>query len=434
MDLNEFNDQLLRGNIDQSGLFPHLDQLKTAPFVFNIDFGLANLPTEPGILLIRGPRQYGKSTWLEQEIYNTIQQFKGGSAFYLNGDQLSDHHVLEKEISALVSAFPDQTPIRRIFIDEITAIPRWELALKRLADQGRLKEVLVITTGSKATDLRRGGEKLPGRKGRLTRTTYLFTPLSYKEFYRVCGDAMGTEALIAYLLSGGSPIACAELAKTGVIPEFVIELTRDWIEGEIALSGRSRAALLNVMSVLFRWGGTPVGQAKLAREAGLANNTIAAGYIEMLNDLACVIPAYPWDSDRKIKILRKPCKFHFTNLLAAVTYHRDRIRSVKDFLALSPQEQGVWYEWLMAQELMRRQAIAGQEILDPFAFWQNQDHELDFVESPDHFIEVKRGSSSSLEFAWFSRHFPHQKLTVINPNEFKSGPVQGITLEHFLRE
>ncbi len=433
MDLKEFNFQLLQGNIgSNSGLFPHLDALREAAFVFDIDFGLPVLPTEPGILLIRGPRQYGKSTWLEQEIKKTIEQFNAGSAFYINGDQLSDHHALEEEIKTLIMAFPNGVPVRRIFVDEITAIDDWEMALKRLADQGKLKDILVITTGSKATDLRRGAEKLPGRKGRLARTTYLFTPLSYREFHRVCGEILGKNTLIAYLLSGGSPVCCTELASKGVISEFVIELTRDWIEGEIAASGRSRAALLNIMSVLFRWGGTPVGQAKLAREAGLANNTVAAGYIEILNDLACVIPAYPWDSDREINILRKPCKYHFTNLLAAVTYYRERIRKTEDFNMLSVQEQGVWYEWLIAQELLRRNALAGQEILAPLSFWQNQAHELDFVGSPDHFIEVKRGACSPMEFAWFSRQFPQKMLTVINPYEFKSGQVQGITLEKFL--
>jgi len=101
------------------------------------------------------------------------------------------------------------------------------LALKRLADQGKLKNILIITTSSKATDLRRGAEKLPGRKGRLPRTNYLFTPVSYKEFHRVCQDALGKKTLYGYMISGGSPIACAEIASKGIIPEYVIELTRD---------------------------------------------------------------------------------------------------------------------------------------------------------------------------------------------------------------
>jgi hypothetical protein len=34
---------LLLGNIDQPGLFPHLDELRKAPYVFEIDFGLLPL-------------------------------------------------------------------------------------------------------------------------------------------------------------------------------------------------------------------------------------------------------------------------------------------------------------------------------------------------------------------------------------------------------
>lgn len=432
MDLKEFNSTLARGDINQAGLFPRLDILKTSKYVFTNDFGLACLPKEPGILIIRGPRQYGKSTWLEQEIYKTIKEFGKGTAFYLNGDNIPDQHNLEKEILDLTVSFGDDLPVKRIFIDEITAVLHWEFALKRLADQGKLKDILLITTGSKATDLRRGAEKLPGRKGRLNRTNYLFTPISYREFHRVCHSDLGINTLYAYIISGGSPICCAELASKGFIPEFVIELTRDWIEGEIAAADRSRAALLNIMNVIFRFGGTPVGQAKLAREAGLANNTVAANYIEILNDLACIIPAYPWDTDRQISILRKPCKYHFTNLLAALAYYSERIRSVEGFLKISNEEQGMWYEWLIAQEMLRRNAIAGEHILLPLLFWQNQKYELDFVESANHFIEVKRGACSPLEFAWFRHQFPHKKLTVINALDFKVGSVEGITLEKFL--
>ena len=86
--------------------------------------------------------------------------------------------------------------------------------------------MLVITTGSKATDLRRAHERLPGRRGALAKTTYLFTPLSYSTFRRVCGEQLKEKTVIAYLLSGGSPIASSTLTTTGCIPEYVIELTR----------------------------------------------------------------------------------------------------------------------------------------------------------------------------------------------------------------
>ncbi len=429
---HNINSILASGDIDQPHVFSHLDQLKTAPYIFEMDFGLKKLPLESGILLIRGARQYGKSTWLEQQLYQTIKEFGAGTAYYLNGDYIADVDTLTESIEALTTAYPKDAAVRRLFIDEITAVENWELALKRLADQGLLKKILIITTGSSATDLRRGTERLPGRKGKLARTTYLFTPVSYREFKHHCGKKLKEKTLVAYLLSGGSPIACAELATTGAIPTYVIELVRDWIEGEITRSGRSRAAIMNIMNVLFRFGGTPVGQAKLAREAGLANNTIATNYIEILRDLGCVAPAYPWDCDRKQLILRKECKYHFMNLLAAVAYHPQQIRTLSDFFALPEKEQGMWYEWLVAQEISRRLAIAGQEILAPLAFWQDKNHEIDFVMSNKHFLEIKRGQTSALEFAWFPKQFNHQQLTVITSKPFSSDSINGISLEEFM--
>jgi len=432
MDIETINHHLSLGEIDIKGLFPHLDALQDLPFTFTIDFGLKELPQEPGILLVRGARQYGKSTWLETQIYETIKQFGPGTAYYVNGDYIADNEQLEQILMALLSSFASVSKVRRIFIDEITAIPLWEQALKRLADRGDLKHILVVTTGSKARDLRRGAERLPGRKGKLARTTYLFTPISYKEFKRVCGKKLQEKCLLAYLLSGGSPIACTELVQHGTIPEYVIELVRDWVEGEIAASGRVRTSMLNIMSVLFRLGCTPIGQSLLAREAGLANNTVAAGYMELFNDLACILPAFAWDQDRNIGILRKPCKFHFTNILVAIAYHPARIRSIDDFLALSTHDQAMFYEWAVAQELVRRKAVVGQEALDPLYFWKNSKHELDFVEAPKEYIEVKRGQSSPLEFAWVNKQLPKSSVQVVCTTAFQTETVTGVTLEEFL--
>ena len=115
MNVMDVNDCLLRGELDRKGLFPHLEDLASAPFVFRLDFGLGDLPEKPGFLAVRGPRQYGKSTWLEREMKWTIEVHGPGSALYLNGDHLADADAL-------------------------------------------------------AADLRRGAERLPGRKGRLERT------------------------------------------------------------------------------------------------------------------------------------------------------------------------------------------------------------------------------------------------------------------------
>ena len=432
MNIETLNHALATGNIDQIGLFPHLDQLIHAPYVFDIDFGLKTLPIEPGILLIRGARQYGKSTWLEQALKNTIIEFGAGTAFYLNGDVLLELNRLEKAIEDLLTGFRRDAPIKRIFIDEITAIPHWEVALKRLVDRGALREVLVVTTGSNASDIRRGAERLPGRKGKLQRTNYLFTPISYPVFHKACSPVLGNDTFVAYLLSGGSPIACTELAVNRMLPEYVPELVRDWVEGEVSRSGRNRQTLNNLLHILFRFGGSPVAQAKIAREANMANNTVAAGYIDILSDLSVVASSFPWDQNNGLPILRKANKYHFSNLLVALTYHPKRLRRIEDFNLLDEAEQGMWLEWLVSQELMRRRAIHGEHLFEPQLFWQNQFHELDFVLENKTFLEVKRGGCSPLEFAWFSKQFPHAHLLLVNKNKFETQVITAMTTEEFL--
>jgi len=294
--------------------------------------------------------------------------------------------------------------------------------------------VLVVTTGSKAADLRRGSERLPGRKGRLDRTAYLFTPIAYVEFLRAAGESLGDRTLPAYLLSGGAPVACAEVAATGRLPEYVLATARDWVYGEAAAAGRSRASVLAVLQCLHRFGGTPVGQAKVAREAGLANNTVAAGYIELLSDLQCVGQALAWDPSRRIRLRRRPAKFPFINLLVAVASDPSSPRTPAEIEALPPEAQGRLREWLVAQELWRRAAIRGDETPEEMAYFQAGEHEIDFVVGRDEFVEVKGGGAGPSEFAWFARAFPRGRLTVISRQPFETRQIRGVTLESFLGE
>lgn len=432
MDTVQTNEALSRGAVSEPGVLPRLEALKEKRFVFRMNFGLNDLPAEPGLLLVRGARQYGKSTWLQQQIRQTIEEHGNGSAFYINGDELRDASSLVEAIRELLPLYNSGTTIRRLFIDEITAIGNWEKGLKILLDAGELRRVLVVTTGSKAVDLRRSSERLPGRKGKLDRTSYLFTPLSYAEFKRVCGSKLKKWTLPAYVLSGGSPVACGELAEHGRIPEYVIELTRDWLYGEFAAAGRSRSSLLGVMECLHRFGGTPVGQAKLAREAGLANNTVAAGYIELLDDLLCVATSHAWDITKKRASRRRPCKFHISNLLAAVAWHPGRIRSIDDYLGLPPEEQAKMLEWLLAQEIQRRRAIRGDDLSESMLFWSDKSHEIDFVLDSNTFVEAKIGKSGPMEYRWFSKLFPKGNLTVINKRRFDTERTRGVVLEDFL--
>ncbi|MBI2083100.1 MAG: ATP-binding protein [Deltaproteobacteria bacterium] len=432
MDVKSFNELLAQGEIDREDMWPHLAEMKSRVVQFRFEFGLEELPLEPGLITIRGPRQYGKSTWLEMHLKKSIQDYGRGSAFYLNGDELASPEDLVREIENLEASYSPDAKVKRLFIDEITAVTGWERGIKRVIDQGLLRNILVITTGSKASDLRRGSEKLPGRKGRLKKSEFLFLPISYREFHRLCGHKLGEKSWIAYLLTGGSPLACNDIYESEHLPEYFIQLIRDWVMGEVVASGRSRVALTQILPILFRGGGQPIGYAKLARESGLANNTVASGYLEQLSDLLAVLPAWPWDTNAGILQIRKRCKFHFINLAVAIAFHPAALRSIDQFETLTTEMQGMFMEWLVAQEVWRRSVLAGADNPEAIGFWGSKDHEIDFVTPNHELIEVKRGRAGPLDFSWFSKSFPHGHLAVICGTPFQTSHVTGMTLEQFL--
>ena len=432
MDVRQRNELLAQGILDHLELWPKLTELKTQKLQFKFEFGLDTLPKQAGLLVIRGPRQYGKSTWLEQQLYQSCCDYGAGSSFYLNGDELVSAQDFDQALIYLQQAFNPKAKQKRIFIDEITTIEDWQRVIKKKIDRGEMQDVLLITTGSKAKDLRRASERLPGRKGKLAKSDYLFLPVSFRQFYQQTKTVFGENTWIAYLLSGGSPLACNELFLHQRIPDYFIQLMRDWIIGEIVGGGRSRILLNNLTKVLFKYGGQVVGFAKLARETGMANNTVALGYIEQLADLMSVLPAWPVDPNSLLLMLRKPAKFHFINLAVAIALASAHINQVEVFLKQDPQIQGMHLEWLVAQELWRRSVLAKVDDPEQFGFWQNEEHAIDFVDPQGNFIEVKRGRASSFEFGWFHKVFPKQHLTVITRTPFDSQFIHGVTIEQFL--
>ena len=435
MNVNQKNELLARGEVDREGMWPRIAEYesKAAPYLF--EFGLKDLPTEPGLITVRGPRQYGKSTWLDLELRYSIEDFGAGCAFYINGDELNSAEELYDIIIKLCASFSKNASVRRLFIDEISAVDGWERAVKRAYDEGATRNVLIITTGSKSTDLLRGSERLPGRKGTLSRSEYLFLPISYNQFkLNTHREIKGDSAWISYLLSGGAPLAANDIYQFERIPEYFIDLIRDWILGEIVRSGRSRYALQQVLAAIYRRGGTPVGYAKLSRESGLANNTVASGFVEQLSDLLSIVPQWQRDVEKDVFIFRKPAKFPFINLAAAIAFHPGTLRYVHEFQALSAASRAVLVEWLVAQELVRRASYNGERDPTKLGFWASKEHEIDFVAPDGELYEVKLGQASSIEFAWFKKTFPKRHLTVICATPFETDSVRGLTLEQFLIE
>jgi predicted AAA+ superfamily ATPase len=434
MESNQRNKLLLQGKIERDDILPKYTEYSHSRNPFFFEFGLKELPLQPGLLFIRGPRQYGKSSWLEMQVKDTIEDFGKGTAFYLNGDDFTSSEDFYEALLQLEKSFLLKAKVKRIFVDEVTSLDQWEKVFKRAYDKGHLKDILVITTGSNARDILRGTEKLPGRKGKLAKNEYIFLPVSYHQFYKTCAKEIEQRSVDYFLLCGGSPIGLNEITFNDQIPEFLITMIQDWIIGDIVGNGRQRTSLKNTLNAIYKFGSSPIGYAKLAREAGLANNTVAAGYIEQLSDLLVLQPLMQWNWEKRILEPRKPCKFVFINQFAHIAFHPANIRFTEDLRTISPSARGLLWESLVAQELFRRVYMRGEEHKTSIGFWKSDNHEIDFVTSNEEFYEVKCGSVTPMEFHWFTKSFPKKKLTIICDSTFETESIRAITLHDFLLE
>ncbi|HUX54467.1 MAG TPA: AAA family ATPase, partial [Williamwhitmania sp.] len=108
------------------------------------------------ILIVFGPRQVGKTTFIEQllgELDKKIVRF--------NGDEADIREFLSDTTSAKLKRLVGSANI--VFIDEAQRIQNIGLTLKLFADQ--IKDVQVIASGSSSFELaNRANEPLTGRK------------------------------------------------------------------------------------------------------------------------------------------------------------------------------------------------------------------------------------------------------------------------------
>jgi len=82
MNVDERNRFFFQGPIDRDDLWPKIKEYEDLSFQFRWEFGLDELPRQPGLITIRGARQMGKSTWLELQLLETLEDFGLGTAFF----------------------------------------------------------------------------------------------------------------------------------------------------------------------------------------------------------------------------------------------------------------------------------------------------------------------------------------------------------------
>ncbi len=376
-----------------------------------------------GILMVSGPRQVGKSTFLREFARKALASGIAPEAVALfNAEEYENRHALTGALETVVTA---QTGYSVILIDEITSLEKWWLSLKVLADKGVLKQTLIVCTGSSAPDIQDGADFLPGRRGRRHPVDFELFPVRFR-------DIGGRLSLDEFMLTGGMPWAINEYLRLKIIPAYVYQLYASWIEGAFIKKMHAVTRLPHLLNYLMEHLSSPFSVQKLSRDCGIGSNSTAETYLALLERNYIILPCLWADIHTHIPAPRKNRKFYPINpFLVHVMYNYGKgwenvFSTAKDMCGISAMA-GHMAEALVATELRQRNK-------DTLSYWQGK-KEIDFTGKS--IIEVKyQAHVSTTEFEWAQKTLPQNtKLTVLTRKDHaEDRRIRLVPLEQWLKE
>jgi len=222
------------------------------------------------VYTLRGPRQVGKTTVIKMIVKELLENGLPPQAiFYYACDLVASAGELFQVIRQYQEfSQPQKFERRYVFIDEISLVPDWQYAVKQAIDLGWGRSTTLILTGSSAVDIKRGAERLPGRRGRVSQADKVLAPLDFREFVDKCSEApinfelasinalfeepkliekLKSQALVylprltalfeKFLTVGGFPLAVECFLRKGELSRDIIETYLAVIRSGLAIFG-----------------------------------------------------------------------------------------------------------------------------------------------------------------------------------------------------
>ncbi len=407
---------------------------------------------QDAVLTLRGPRQIGKSTSLKLLIRHLLLEMETPkrNIFYFSLDRIEDFNQLYDLIDCYLKGIrPINSERLYILLDEISFVREWQRGIKALADEGALKNVTLLLTGSNLIDIGKGAERLPGRRGRLDEVDFEQLPLTFREFIELIEPKINTNdtneiafhrdllqlRFKEYLLTGGFPLAINVFYSRSIISTYVYQLYLSWIEGDVGRAGKLERNLYQIMSRVLAHQSTGISWLNLSRESGFASHNTAQEYVGLLEkmyvlntipfiDLTSKQPRYR--KNKKI-YLKDPLIFHcFSGRNSGIgdNFFSESLEFLSD-----PINESKLVEAVVGEHLMRYYSNCH--------YWQGK-KEIDFVVLKDRrleFFEVKyQEQVSPSSFDWFARINPSgDRLTVLTKqSSMQTGSVELVPVACFL--
>ena len=359
-----------------------------------------NLP--PGsISIIRGPRQVGKTTELKLLVSDLISVgVSPQNIAYYPCDDIIHFRELMDLIQIFARTLQGKEKVGYLLLDEITAVKNWHRAVKSAADSGTLENTYLLLTGSSAIDIKRGYERMPGRRAKGFDRAFL--PLSFSQFCKALGIDCPSESLSRilanetafsryemnatllkpelvdafdqYIKWGGFPRVVSDLIGEGEVTVDTLEVYRSVMFSEFEKQRRSVSMFLGLMRKLYDVLGSPVSYNSLTQDTGLRSNVVVQDYLGIFSGafLGFMVPCVDLTNRRPFP--KRERKFYSIDpVLWQIVTQGAALRTVSE-AALAEQVVAVHLVRLLADQWAGLGSLEGL-----YYFRSRKGREVDFV-------------------------------------------------------
>lgn len=325
---------------------PQLALLKGLAYVHPMDWWKNIDWRTPGIYLLTGGRQIGKTTSTKLLIKHALTKklFAPQRIFYLPCDQIDDYHHLSRVLGFFFDGLEKEKGPFLLIIDEITFVREWDRSIKALADEGRFREGFCIVTGSDSVILKEASKRFPGRRGHADTVDFHLLPLTFREYIALVAPPLlrtpsaHVDALFQhfdkYLICGGYLRAINDLASSGVVAASTYAVFEQWIAGDFEKRGKRIDYLRGVLGTLIASGVSQATYSSLTQQLGLLSKETFIDYCSLLERMDLIFTLQAFDQNTRRGFPKKARKFHFTDpfIIDTVTQWliREGIMSEKD--------------------------------------------------------------------------------------------------------